>query len=58
MGIRASGKIDVSVMARKLFGGGGHPNAAGGRMQGGIRDGFVYENVKAQVVDWINSREG
>ncbi|MGP1561393.1 MAG: DHH family phosphoesterase [Helicobacteraceae bacterium] len=46
--MRANGKVDVSQMAAKLFNGGGHPNAAGGRVTG-LKETFIYENVKHQV---------
>ncbi len=54
---RANGKVDVSKMAAKLANGGGHPNASGG-LFGGFKDGFIYENIKNQVVNLINKKTG
>jgi len=45
---RANDKYDVSLMAKELFGGGGHANAAGGRF-GDFKDSFIYEKIKEQV---------
>jgi len=45
---RANDKYDVSLMAKELFGGGGHANAAGGRFVD-FKDSFIYENIKDQV---------
>ncbi|MGE4295094.1 MAG: DHH family phosphoesterase [Campylobacterales bacterium] len=50
--LRADGKLDVSVMAAKLFGGGGHANASGGRIQG-FKEIFVYEQLKDRIRDLI-----
>ena len=54
--MRSNNKVDVSKMAVELFGGGGHPNAAGGRMQG-VREIFVYETLKRIVNDWLARSE-
>jgi len=35
-------------MARKLFSGGGHANAAGGKFLE-FKESFVYEDIKGQV---------
>ncbi len=56
IGLRADNKIDVSQMAAKLFGGGGHANAAGGRLPG-VKDIFVYDRVKELVTNHIRSHE-
>ena len=53
--LRADGKIDVSKMAARIGNGGGHPNASGGLLSS-FRDGFVYDNIKKQVVDIILKR--
>ncbi|MDR2639556.1 MAG: hypothetical protein LBC09_06960 [Helicobacteraceae bacterium] len=42
--LRANGKLDASVMAGKLFGGGGHANAAGGRIKD-FREVFSYDQL-------------
>lgn len=46
--LRANGNCDVSEMAKEYFSGGGHKNAAGGRIEG-FRETFLYEEAKAQV---------
>jgi len=51
---RADNKYDVSKMAQKLFGGGGHANAAGGRFLE-FKDSFIYENIKEQVQKLMQS---
>ncbi len=48
--LRANNKVDVSAVAKKLFGGGGHANASGGRFQE-FKDSFIYDEVKEQVQD-------
>ena len=45
---RADGKIDVSVLADKLAGGGGHPNAAGARFDD-FKETIHYDDVKKFV---------
>jgi oligoribonuclease NrnB/cAMP/cGMP phosphodiesterase (DHH superfamily) len=45
---RADNKYDVALMARKLFDGGGHANAAGGKFLE-FKDSFIYENIREQV---------
>ncbi|MBR8462017.1 3'-to-5' oligoribonuclease B [Campylobacter sp. faydin G-105] len=55
MSFRANGKIDVSAMAKRLVGGGGHVNASGG-MFSNFKDSFEYEMIKSQVVDLINKK--
>ena len=46
--IRANNKVDVSKMAKELFGGGGHANASGGKCES-FKDSFVYDKVKEQI---------
>ncbi|MGP1485016.1 MAG: DHH family phosphoesterase [Campylobacter sp.] len=55
LSFRANGKVDVSLMAKNLVGGGGHVNASGG-MFAAFKDSFDYENVKAQIVDLITKK--
>lgn len=57
LSFRANGKLDVSVMANKLVGGGGHANASGGLFQG-FRDAYTYEPIKAQIIELINKKTG
>jgi oligoribonuclease NrnB/cAMP/cGMP phosphodiesterase (DHH superfamily) len=42
---RADGNIDVSVLAQKLAGGGGHPNASGAAFKD-YQETVIYEDVK------------
>jgi len=51
---RANDKYDVSEMAKKLFNGGGHANAAGGKFTD-FKDSFIYENIKDQVQKLMQS---
>lgn len=49
---RSSGKIDLSIFAKEHFGGGGHPNASGGRFEC-VKDNFSYEAVKEKVEKYL-----
>ena len=42
MSLRSKGTIDVNQLAREHFNGGGHKNAAGGRLQMDIQQGIRY----------------
>ncbi|MDC0932606.1 phosphoesterase [Arcobacteraceae bacterium] len=44
-GFRANNKLDVSILAQKLAGGGGHPNASGAAFKD-FKETVIYENVK------------
>lgn len=46
--LRSNNKIDVSLIARELAGGGGHKNAAGGKLSD-FRESFLYEDIKRVV---------
>ncbi|MCH9812475.1 MAG: 3'-to-5' oligoribonuclease B [Epsilonproteobacteria bacterium] len=48
--LRANNKADVSMIAKKLFNGGGHANASGGRFDE-FKDSFIYAEIKEQVQD-------
>jgi len=48
--MRANNKADVSKIAKKLFNGGGHANASGGRFDD-FKDSFIYDDIKEQVQD-------
>ena len=48
--LRANNKADVSMIAKKLFNGGGHANASGGRFDD-FKDSFIYDEIKEQVQD-------
>lgn len=56
LSFRANNKIDVSLMAKKLVGGGGHKNASGG-LFAAYKDSANYEFIKAQFVDLIKNKE-
>ncbi len=45
---RADGKVDVSLMASKIAGGGGHVNASGGRFED-FKESINYQDVKTYV---------
>lgn len=57
LSFRANGKLDVSLMAKKLVGGGGHKNASGGFFAA-FRDSFNYELIKEQIMLLIRSKTG
>ncbi|MDF1881001.1 phosphoesterase [Sulfurimonas sp. MAG313] len=60
MSLRASNKVNVSLIAKEWAGGGGHPNASGGRLSG-FKEQFRYDKVKRQiqnVIDDCESRAG
>ena len=48
--LRANNNADVSELSKKVFNGGGHANASGGRFEG-FKDSFVYDDIKEQVQD-------
>ncbi len=50
IGFRANNKIDVSLLAKEVFDGGGHANASGGRFSE-FKDSFVYQDIKKQIED-------
>jgi len=56
MSLRANNNVDVSKIAKEWAGGGGHPNASGGRIQG-FKEQFRYDKVKAQIEALIARRE-
>lgn len=56
MSLRGHNKVDVAMMAGEWVGGGGHPNAAGGRIQG-FKEQFRYDKVKRQMEDLLANKE-
>ncbi len=48
LSFRASGKVDVSIMAKELTGGGGHVNASGGRLKN-FRETANYDGAKSAI---------
>ncbi len=53
--LRSNNKLDVSKMAAHIGNGGGHPNAAGGKIEG-FKDSFVYAEVREFVQNYINEK--
>ena len=56
LSFRASGKVDVSIMAKELCGGGGHVNASGGRLKN-YRESQNYENAKSIIESLFIEKE-
>lgn len=56
MSLRGHDKVDVAMMAGEWAGGGGHPNAAGGRING-FKEQFRYDKVKRQIEDLLANKE-
>jgi hypothetical protein len=56
MSLRGHNQVDVAMMAGEWVGGGGHPNAAGGRING-FKEQFRYDKVKRQLEDLLSSKE-
>ncbi len=55
MGLRSDNRADVSEIAATLVGGGGHPNAGGGRIPK-FRECYRYEDVKRIVENLIEEK--
>ncbi|WP_457596239.1 DHH family phosphoesterase [Hydrogenimonas sp.] len=53
--LRSNNKADVSEIAATLAGGGGHPNASGGRI-GGFKEVYSYPEVKRFVENLIREK--
>jgi len=56
MSLRADNKVSVSLISKEWANGGGHPNAAGGRIIG-FKEQFRYDKVKQQIEKIINDKE-
>lgn len=56
MSLRGDNKVNVAMMAGEWAGGGGHPNAAGGRING-FKEQFRYDKVKRQIEDLLANKE-
>lgn len=52
--LRSNNKLDVSEMAAKLFGGGGHKNSSGGRANN-IKEFFTYAEYKRAIESLMKS---
>ncbi len=55
IGLRSNNRADVSEIAATLAGGGGHPNASGGRIQG-FKELYSYDQVKAFMQKLIEQK--
>jgi oligoribonuclease NrnB/cAMP/cGMP phosphodiesterase (DHH superfamily) len=56
MSLRANNKVNVATISKEWTNGGGHPNAAGGRIMG-FKEQFRYDKVKQQIEAIINNKE-
>ncbi len=56
MSLRGHNRVDVAMMSGEWVGGGGHPNAAGGRIQG-FKEQFRYDKVKLQIENMLSTKE-
>ena len=55
VGLRANNRVDVSKIAKELFGGGGHLNASGGKIKE-FKDLFNYNDVKNFIEELIEKK--
>lgn len=53
-GIRANNQLDVSVLAQKLAGGGGHPNASGMAFKD-FKETVIYDEVKKFIQNKLDN---
>ncbi len=56
MSLRANFKVSVAQISKEWANGGGHPNAAGGRIQG-FKEQYRYDKVKDQIEMLISDKE-
>jgi len=56
MSLRANYKVSVAQISKEWANGGGHPNAAGGRIMG-FKEQYRYDKVKQQIESLINDKE-
>jgi len=56
LSLRANNQVDVSIIAKEWADGGGHPNAAGGRIHG-FKEQFRYAKAKEQIQRLIDNKE-
>ncbi len=56
MSLRANNQVSVSQISKEWANGGGHPNAAGGRIMG-FKEQYRYDKVKKQIEQIINNKE-
>ena len=56
MSLRANFKVSVAQISKEWANGGGHPNAAGGRIMG-FKEQYRYDKVKDQIEMLISDKE-
>ncbi len=56
MSLRANNQVNVAQISKEWANGGGHPNAAGGRIIG-FKEQYRYDRVKKQIEKIINDKE-
>ena len=56
MSLRANNQVSVAQISKEWANGGGHPNAAGGRIIG-FKEQFRYDKAKQQIEALINDKE-
>jgi len=56
MSLRANFKVSVAQISKEWANGGGHPNAAGGRIMG-FKEQYRYDKVKHQIEALISDKE-
>jgi oligoribonuclease NrnB/cAMP/cGMP phosphodiesterase (DHH superfamily) len=56
MSLRANNQVNVAQISKEWANGGGHPNAAGGRIIG-FKEQYRYDKVKQQIELLINDKE-
>jgi oligoribonuclease NrnB/cAMP/cGMP phosphodiesterase (DHH superfamily) len=56
LSLRANNEVNVALISKEWCGGGGHPNAAGGRIVG-FKEQYRYDLVKQQIEKIINDKE-
>ncbi len=56
MSLRANFQVNVAQISKEWANGGGHPNAAGGRIMG-FKEQYNYDKVKQQIENLINDKE-
>ncbi|WP_281950652.1 DHH family phosphoesterase [Nitrosophilus kaiyonis] len=54
--LRANNQMDVSKMAYEIAGGGGHPNASGGKIKN-FKEQFIYSELKSFIEELLKSKE-
>ena len=56
MSLRANNQVSVAQISKEWANGGGHPNAAGGRIMG-FKEQYRYDKVKQQIEFLISDKE-